>query len=130
MKRDFLLKVVKVIMVLLLISGSYLIYSVFNTGREGLTSGPAKCSSFGDCATCSGVTTTADGLCAWDGKTGKCRVPTATDTDYVIKTQGCPRTTAYNTAHTDGLWKDPEFGCPTCPALTVLPANTSISVQK
>lgn len=127
MKRDIILKGVKVICFLLLISGSYMIYSVFNTDREGFTD---KCSSFGDCVACSGVTTSTDGLCAWDGKTGKCRKPTTTDTDYVIKTQGCPRTTVYNTAHTDGLWKDPEFGCPTCPALTVLPANTAISVQK
>ena len=127
MKRDIILKGVKVIIFLLMISGGYLIYSVFNTGREGFA--PTLCSQLGDCAACSGVIATTDGLCAWDGKTGKCRVPTTTDTDYVIKTQGCPRTTAYNTAHADGKWKDPEFGCPTCPTLNVLPANTAISVQ-
>ena len=125
MKREIILKSVKILCFLLLILGGYLLYSGFNTGRDGF----ANCSQLGDCAACSGVTASKDGLCAWDGKTGKCRVPATTDTDYVIKTTGCPRTTAYNTAHTDGIWIDPSFGCPTCPALTVLPANTAISVQ-
>ena len=126
MRREFIVKIVQLIIVLLLVSGGYMIYFVFNPCNEGF----ANCSQLGDCSACSGVTTSTDGLCGWDGKTGKCRVPTTTDTDYVIKTQGCPRTTAYNTAHTDGIWIDPTFGCPTCPALTVLPANTAISFQK
>jgi hypothetical protein len=126
MKREIILKGIKILCFLLLISGSYMAYSVFNTGRDGF----ANCSQLGDCPACSGIITSKDGLCAWDGKIGKCRVPTTTDTNYVIKTTGCPRTTAYNTAHTDGIWIDPTFGCPTCPALTVLPANTMMTAQK
>ena len=126
MKRDIIFKI---LLILLLISGSYMVYSVLNNPyREGFA--PALCSELGDCAACSGVTTSKDGLCAWDGKTGKCRKPTDKDTDYVIKTQGCPRTKTYDEAHTDGIWIDSSFGCPTCPVLTVLPANTAISSQK
>ncbi len=118
----------KAILFLTIISGSYLIFSFFSSSREGFS--PTKCSQLGDCAACSGVVTSSDGLCAWDGKTGKCRVPTEKDTDYVIKTQGCSRTTTYNSAHTDGIWTDSEFGCPVCPTFTTLPAGTGITAQK
>ncbi len=122
MKRHI---IIKVFLFLLIVCGSYL---VFSSSREGFS--PSKCSQLGDCAACSGVTTSSDGLCAWDGKIGKCRVPTSNDTDYVIKTQGCPRTTAYNDAHADGVWSDPNFGCPVCPTFTTLPTGTGITIQK
>jgi hypothetical protein len=129
MKRDIFFKGVKVICFLLLISGSYLIYSTLNYyGREGLeTAEHATCSAFGSCSACAGVKTSTDGLCAWDSKVGKCRVPSSSDNAlYVSTSSQCAAKTG---APADSLWLDATFGCPTCPPITTLPNGTGITAQ-
>lgn len=130
MKRDIILKGGKFIIFLLMISFGYLIYSTLNySGREGLeTAKYGKCSAFGSCTACAGVKTSTDGVCAWDSKVGKCRVPSSSDNALYVSTD--TKCAARTGATEDALWLDPTFGCPSCPVLTTLPNGTGMTAQK
>jgi hypothetical protein len=135
MNRKVLLNIIKVILFLLFLSTCWMIYSTSQNMKEGFA--PAKCAELGDCTACAGVKTSTDGVCAWDSKTGVCRVPAAgDDANYVsILNQCSARTTNFATGYTAGktpdnaIWTNPNFGCPVCPTLHSVTGGSRITTQ-
>ncbi len=135
MNRKFLLNIIKVVLVLFFLTTCWMVCSTGQNMSEGFS--PARCSQLGDCKACAGVTTTTDGVCTWNSKTGVCRKPRLNDNkNYTSTSSSCAaRTTGFAAGYTlgktplDAIWINPKFGCPVCPTLNIIKRGTKITTQ-